>query len=60
MTHDFVVKTFIVYITLKAMIFLPLAWAAAVFWWNDKNIEGAQASLDSAPSIDGLSASTGV
>ena len=36
MTHELVLKTFIVYITLKAMIFLPLAWAAAVFWWNDR------------------------
>ena len=36
-THDFVLKTFIVYITAKALIFLPLAWAAAVFWWNDRN-----------------------
>jgi hypothetical protein len=37
MTHDLVLKTFIVYITAKALIFLPVAWAAAVFWWNEEN-----------------------
>lgn len=36
MTHAVILKTFIVYLFLKAMFFLPLAWAAFVFWWNDR------------------------
>ena len=41
MTHAFVLKTFIVYLFIKAMFFLPLAWAAFMFWWNDGKEESA-------------------
>jgi hypothetical protein len=62
-THDFVLRTFIVYITVKALIFLPLTWAAVVYWWADRKTstatgpavatpERAQA-LDSEELLDG-------
>ena len=62
-THDFVLRTFIVYITVKALIFLPLTWAAIVYWWADRKTstatgagfatpERAQA-LDSEELLDG-------
>lgn len=44
MTHAFILKTFIAYLFIKAMIFLPLAWASAVFWWNDS--EGTSSEVE--------------
>lgn len=41
-THAFVLKTFIAYLFVKALIFLPLAWAAFMFWWSER----AEKSLD--------------
>jgi hypothetical protein len=36
-THDFVLQTFIIYLFVKALIFLPLAWIATVMWWADRS-----------------------
>jgi hypothetical protein len=36
-THDFVYQTFVIYLFVKAMIFLPLAWVAALAWWSEQN-----------------------
>jgi hypothetical protein len=36
-TQDYVLKTFIVYIFIKALIFMPLAWMAFVVWWNERS-----------------------
>ncbi len=50
MTHAFILKTFIAYLFIKAMIFLPLAWASAVFWWNDR--KGSESEVE--PSLGGV------
>jgi hypothetical protein len=34
--HDYIYQTFIIYLFIKAMIFLPLAWVAVLFWWSDQ------------------------
>lgn len=36
-TQDLVLKTFIVYIFIKALIFLPLAWIAFLGWWSERS-----------------------
>ncbi len=51
MTHAVILKTFIVYLFIKAMFFLPLAWAAFMFWWNDrKGVSEPQLELSEQPS----------
>lgn len=35
-TQDYILKTFIVYIFVKALIFLPAAWMAFLVWWNER------------------------
>jgi hypothetical protein len=39
-TQDYILKTFIVYIFVKALIFLPLAWMAFLVWWNERTESG--------------------
>jgi hypothetical protein len=34
-THDYILTVFIAYFLVKAAIFLPLIWAAIIFWWNN-------------------------
>lgn len=41
-THDYVLKTFIVYLFIKALIFLPLVWAAFLFWWSERRERSAE------------------
>lgn len=48
-THDFVLRTFIVYITVKALIFLPLTWAAVVFWWADRKTSASTDTVAATP-----------
>jgi hypothetical protein len=36
-TQDLVLKTFIVYIFVKMLIFAPLAWMAFLSWWSERN-----------------------
>ena len=35
-TQDYILKTFIVYIFIKALVFMPLAWMAFLVWWNER------------------------
>lgn len=35
-TQEYVLKTLIVYVFVKALIFLPLAWMAFLVWWNER------------------------
>lgn len=34
--HDQLVRIFVVYLFVKALIFLPLTWVAICLWWNER------------------------
>jgi hypothetical protein len=36
-TQDYILKTFIVYLFVKALVFFPLAWMAFLVWWNERS-----------------------
>jgi len=38
-TQEYVLKTFIVYIFIKMLVFAPVAWIAFVNWWSERNGE---------------------
>lgn len=38
-TQEYVLKTFLIYIFVKALVFMPLAWIAFLAWWNDRHEE---------------------
>jgi hypothetical protein len=35
-TQAFVLKTFIIYIFIKALVLCPLGWMTLCVWWNDR------------------------
>ena len=47
-TQDLVLKTFIVYIFVKMLIFAPLAWMAFLSWWSERNETLSAPSTDAA------------
>lgn len=47
-TQDLVLKTFIVYIFIKMLIFAPLAWMAFLSWWSERSENLSTASTDAA------------
>ncbi len=38
-TQDYVLKTFIVYIFIKMLVFAPVAWMAFLSWYSDRGNE---------------------
>jgi hypothetical protein len=38
-TQDYVLKTFIVYIFIKMLVFAPVAWMAFLSWYSDRDNE---------------------
>lgn len=51
MTHDYLIKIFIAYLFLKALTFIPLTWAAILFWWNDRT-ESALIAVKELPTTN--------
>ena len=44
--QDYILKTFIVYIFVKALVFFPLAWMAFLVWWNERSETQAASASD--------------
>ena len=47
-THEFVYQTFVIYIFIKSLVFLPLVWIAFLFWWSER--KGTSMAGDSTTS----------
>ena len=43
--HDQLVRIFVVYLFVKAMIFLPLTWVALCLWWQERKQPKATGGL---------------
>ena len=48
-THAMVLKTFIIYLFVKATIFAPLAVAGVVSWWADRQAHEDSESAEVKP-----------
>jgi hypothetical protein len=35
-TQEFVLKIFLIYIFIKALVLCPLGWVTLCVWWNDR------------------------
>jgi hypothetical protein len=43
-TQEFVLKIFLIYIFIKALVLCPLGWMTLCVWWNDRQ-EAKRAAL---------------
>jgi hypothetical protein len=49
-TQEFVLKIFLVYIFIKALVLCPLGWITLCVWWNDRQ-ETKRAAVATSPGV---------